>query len=103
MKKKFFGIGMSAILCLSLLTGCQLGSRTTGLKEEGPVTVYAVDIDSQENQEVLQEQRDYELTEYAFIEDYNNSVDGSRKIEVQLFADAETMNQQIFTEVLSGG
>ena len=103
MKKKIICLMTSVILCLSLLTGCQLGSRTTAPEEEGPVTVYAVDMSLPENVENLREQRDYELTEYAFIEDYNNSVDGSRQIEVQLFADAETMNRQISTEVLSGG
>ena len=103
MKKRIFSIFFCSFLCLSLLTGCQLGVRTTAPEEEGPVTVYAVDMDSQENQATLREHRDYGLTEYSFLKNYNNSVDSSRKLEVQLFADAETMNQQISTEVLSGG
>ncbi len=103
MKKKLFGFVLASVLGLSLLTGCQLGIRTTAPEEEGPVTVYVVDMDSQENQATLREHRDYGLTEYSFLKNYNNSVDSSRKLEVQLFADAETMNRQISTEVLSGG
>ena len=103
MEKRLLSILLCSILCLGLFTGCQLGVRTTAPEEEGPVTVYAVDMSLKENATKLYEQRDYELTEYAFIEDYNNSMDSSRKLEVQLFADAETMNRQISTEVLSGG
>ena len=62
MKKKIICLMTSVILCLSLLTGCQLGSRTTAPEEEGPVTVYAVDMSLPENVENLRAQRDYELT-----------------------------------------
>ena len=103
MKKRIFSFVLASVLCLSLLTGCQLGVRTTAPEEEGPVTVYAVDMSLKENVEKLHEQRDYDLSEFAFITKYNNSVDSGRKVDVQLFTDAETMNRQISTEVLSGG
>ena len=103
MKKRIFSFVLASIFCLSLLTGCQLGIRTAAPEEEGPVTVYAVDMSLKENVEKLHEQRDYDLSEFAFITKYNNSVDSGRKVDVQLFTDAETMNRQISTEVLSGG
>ncbi len=100
MKKKLFSIVLVSVLCLSLCTGCQLGSRTSSVqREEGAVTAYAVDINAQD----YQVSYDYATTEKNFLEKYNTSVDESRKIEIQYFPDEESMNQQLSTELLSGG
>ncbi len=101
MKKRIFCLVMSVILCLSLLTGCQLGSRTSSVpEEEGAVTAYAVDFEADGT---VLDDYGYYSTELAFIEDYNSTVDSNHQIQVQYFSDIEAMNHQLSTELLSGG
>ncbi len=91
----------SAVLCLSLLTGCQLGSRTSSVpEEEGAVTAYAVDFEADGT---MLDDYGYYSTELAFLEDYNSAMDSSRQIQIQYFPNIETMNRQLSTELLSGG
>ena len=100
MKKKIICLMTSVILCLSLLTGCQLGSRTSSVpEEEGSVTAYAIDVHPEDYQVSYY----YAVTEKNFLEKYNAAVDESRQINIQYFPDTESMNRQLSTEILSGG
>ncbi len=101
MKKKFFGLVLACILCLSLLTGCQLGSRTSSVpEEEGPVTVYAVDYETMgARNQTLWDQ----AVPQNFLKQYNSSVNKEQQVDIQYFPDVATMNQQLTTELLSEG
>ena len=101
MKKKLFCLVLASILCLSLLTGCQLGSRTSSVpEEEGAVTAYAVDYEAM-GEEYLT--RDFWPDPQYFLKDYNLGANSEKEIEIQYFPDATAMNQQLSTELLSGG
>lgn len=96
MFKKIFCLVMSVILCLGLLTGCQLGSRTTTYpvkprktKDNGkPLTIYC-------GSDVVGETLD-------LIYAYNAQADKAHQVEIYEVEPSDQRGTAVATEILAG-
>lgn len=96
MKKKLFSLVLASVLCLSFLTGCQLGSRTTTYpvkprktKDNGkPLTIYC-------GSDVVGETS-------RLIYTYNNQVDKAHQVEIYEVESSDQMGTAVATEILAG-
>ena len=96
MKKRIFSFVLASVLCLSLLTGCQLGSRVTtypvepkSTKDNGkPLTIYCGSNVAGATLELI----------YA----YNAQADKAHQVEIYEVESSDQMGTAVATEILAG-
>lgn len=105
-KQRMISLLLAGIFCAGLVSGCDSPQRpkhdATESIADGPVTAYAVDMTSNENITTIHSNHEVFNNEQYFLEYYNDN-SGQTPVEVTLFPDAESMNKQLATELLSGG